>query len=168
MAKLESMIKETIARGARRQVRASVVPLRREVFRLRRRVASLQTTLGSLQRSAAAWERTLKGTSPVPKVSEEEAKAARLSPRLILSLRKRLGLSQAGLASLLTVSPPAVAHWEAGESMPAGPNRATLIALRKVGRREAKDMLARSMKKAEARPGRSKRARRRPRKKKKK
>ena len=101
-------------------------------------------------------------------MSDEEAKAARLSPRLILSLRKRLGLSQAGLASLLTVSPPAVAHWEAGESMPAGPNRATLIALRKVGRREAKDMLARSTKSNDAHPKRGKSARRRaPRKKKK-
>src|SRR5262245_51043549 len=69
LAKLESMIKDSIARGARRQVRASVVPLRREVFRLRKKVASLQTTLGTLQRSAAAWERSLKGTPPVPKVS---------------------------------------------------------------------------------------------------
>src|SRR6266852_454521 len=80
---------------------------------------------------------------PVPTVSEDEAKGARLSPRLVQSLRKRLGLSQMALARLVRVSAPAVAHWEAGNSTPKGQNRATLIALRKVGRREVKELLAR-------------------------
>ena len=45
----------------------------------------------------------MKAAPPVPPVSEEEAKAARLSPRLTQSLRKRLGLSQMALARLVGV-----------------------------------------------------------------
>jgi hypothetical protein len=108
MAKLEGAMKEAIVRGARKQLRVVVVPLRRDVVRLRRKVLEMNNILGSLKQSAMAWERRMDGVSPVPPVSEEEAKGARLSPRLIQSLRKRLGLSQMALARLVGVSAPAV------------------------------------------------------------
>ena len=138
MAKLESVIKEAIARGARRQVRAVITPLRREVVRLRRKVAELHGTVATLRRSAASWKRMMDASPLTPPVSDEEAKAARLSARLIESLRKRLGLSQIGLARLVGVSGTAVAHWEAGASTPIGKNRVSLVALRKLGKRGAK------------------------------
>jgi len=152
VAKLETAIKESIARGARRQIRMAVTPLRREIVRLRRRVAELHGTLTQLSQSAAGWKRVLEAAPPVPPVSEEEAKAARLSPRLVQSLRRRLGLSQMALARLVGVSAPAVAHWEAGDATPTGQNRATLVGLRKLGKREVKDLLARRVKEAAARP----------------
>src|SRR5713226_8869924 len=136
-------MKEAIARGARRQVRVLVQPLRREVVRLRRKMGELQGTLTTLRRSAAGWKRLMEAAPPLPQVSEEEAKAARLSPGLVQSLRKRLGLSRMALARLVGVSAPAVAHWEAGESTPTGQNRVTLVALRKVGKREVKELLHR-------------------------
>jgi transcriptional regulator with XRE-family HTH domain len=105
-------LKEAIARGARRQVRFVLTPLRRELLRLRKRVTELQTMVMALRRSAHGWKRVLAAAPPVPHVSEEDAKAARLSPRLIRSLRVRLGLSQSALARLVGVSAPAVAHWE--------------------------------------------------------
>ncbi len=83
-------------------------------------------------------------TAPrVPPVSEQDAKSARLSPRLIQSLRKRLGLSQTALARLVGVSAPAVAHWEAGNATPTGQNRAAVVGLRKMGKRDVKELLAR-------------------------
>ena len=160
MAKLESAIKEAIARGARRQVRVVVMPLRREVLRLRRKVAEFQRALTILRRSAAGWERMMEAAELVPQVSEAEAKSARLSPRLIQSLRKRLGLSQMAVARLAGVSAPAVAHWEAGNSAPTGRNRATLVGLRKVGKREVKELLAHRIEEAASR--RSRALRRRP------
>ncbi len=159
MAKLESVIRESIARGARRQIRLAVTPLRREVVRLRRNVADLRRALRTLHQSAAGWKRIIEAAPPVPPVSEAEAKAARLSPRLVQSLRKRLGLSQMALARLVGVSAPAVAHWEAGASTPTGQNRGTLVALRKVGKREVKQLLARRVKETGARASRAKRRR---------
>jgi DNA-binding transcriptional regulator YiaG len=146
VAKLETVIKETITRGARRQVRLMVLPLRREVVRLRRKLAEVHSGLLSIRRRAVSWERLLDATPPGSRVSEEDVKAARLSPRLIQRLRKRLGLSQTALARLLSVSGPAVAQWEAGRSKPRGQHRAALVSLRKVGKREAKELLARQTK----------------------
>jgi len=154
VAKLEAAMKEAIARGARKQVRHVVLPLRREVFRLRRRMREAHGVLTTLRRSASAWERRMDGGPPVPLVSEAEAKSARLSPRLVQSLRKRLGLSQMALARLVGVSAPAVAHWEAGNATPKGQNRAALVGLRKVGKREAKELLARRVKQTESRRAR--------------
>ena len=161
VAKLESVIKEAIARGARRQVRVVVMPLRREVLRLRRKVAEFQGALTTLRRSAAGWERMMEAATLVPPVSEAEAKSARLSPRLIQSLRKRLELSQMALARLVGVSAPAVAHWEAGESTPTGQNRAALVGLRKVGKRDVKELLARRAKEAASRRSHTRKRRRR-------
>jgi len=165
LAKLETVIKEAIARGARRQVRVVVTPLRREVVRLRKKVTELHATVTTLRRSANGWKRLMEAAPAIPPVSEEDAKAARLSPRLIGSLRRRLGLSQMALARLVGVSATAVAHWVAGDAMPTGRNRMTLVALRRVGKREVKELLARRVKETPSRTRRSrKRSTRRPRK----
>ena len=163
MAKLEAAIREAIARGARRQVRVVATPLRREVTRLRRKTMELGRALATLRRSAVGWRRVLEAAPPVPPVSEAEAKSARLSPRLIRSLRKRLGLSQVALARLVGVSAPAVTHWEAGNSTPTGQNRAALVGLRKVGKRAVREVLARRAKAAASRValGRKRRRKRR-------
>jgi DNA-binding transcriptional regulator YiaG len=155
LAKLETVIKEAIARGARRQVRMVVMPLRREFVRLRKKVTDLHVTVTTLRRSANGWKRLMEAAPAIPPVSEEDAKAARLSPRLIGSLRQRLGLSQTALAGLVGVSATAVAHWVAGDSMPTGQNRVNLVALRRVGKREVKELLARRVKETASRKGRT-------------
>jgi DNA-binding transcriptional regulator YiaG len=165
VAHLESVIKETIARGARRQVRVAITPIRRELLRLRKKVTELQATMMTLRQSANGWKRLMNASPVIPQVSEEDAKAARLSPRLIATLRKRLGLSQTALARLVGVSAPAVAHWEAGNSVPTGQNRVSVVALRRVGKREIKELLARRVKETASRTRRTrKRPTRRPRK----
>jgi DNA-binding transcriptional regulator YiaG len=161
VAKLEVVMKEAIARGARKQVRGFVTPLRREVLRLRRKVAELHGTVTTLQRSAASWDRVMKATPLMPPVSEAEAKTARLSARLIGSLRRRLGLSQLALAHLVGVSGPAVAHWESGTSTPTGKNRVSLVALRKLGKQQVRELLARRSKEQAPRMSRSRKRRRR-------
>src|SRR5712692_11651890 len=141
------------------------MPLRREVVRLRRKMVELQGALTTLRRSANGWKRLMEAAPVIPHVSEEEAKAARLSPRLIASLRRRLGLSQVALARLVGVSATAVAHWVAGDSMPTGQNRVNLVALRRVGKREVKELLTRRVKEtASRRPRTRKRPARRRRK----
>jgi DNA-binding transcriptional regulator YiaG len=111
------------------------------------------------------WERLIEAAPAIPHVSEEDAKAARFSPRLIASLRRRLGLSQMALARLVGVSATAVAHWVAGDSTPTGKNRMSLVALRRVGKREVKELLTRRVKETASRKRRTrKRPVRRPRK----
>jgi len=80
----------------------------------------------------------------------EEVKASRISPALIRKLRARLGITQGELATLVGVSTSAVGFWEYGKAKPEGHNREALVALRKLGKREVRGILA--AKAAEARP----------------
>lgn len=142
MAKIETAIRDAIARGARKQVRSAATPLRRDVRRLRQAVRDIRAQLASLREVAARWSDSHAGRGWQPAVSEEEARSARLSPGLIRKLRLRLALSQAAVARLVRVSPAAVVQWEQGRATPTGKNRAALVGLRRLGRRQAKRLLA--------------------------
>ncbi|MBI4832089.1 MAG: helix-turn-helix domain-containing protein, partial [Candidatus Lindowbacteria bacterium] len=72
---------------------------------------------------------------------QEEIKTSRITGRVIRNLRKKLGITQEKLALLLDVSPGAVAFWEQGRARPRGANKATIIALRRLGRRDVKRLL---------------------------
>jgi len=162
MPKIEAAIKEAIDRGARRRIRQVATPLRREVRRLRQLVAGFRKDLAGLKATAAQWERTADQRPWTATVSDEAAKAARLSGRLIQKLRTRLGLSQAALGRLGGASGTAVVEWESGRDKPSGERRKAIVAARGLGRREVKRLLDR-MPKPAPRPGRraSRSARRR-------
>jgi DNA-binding transcriptional regulator YiaG len=160
--KIELAIKDAITRGADRRVRRVVIPLRREVHRLRRLLAQLRRDVGALRIVAADWQRTAQATPFGAGVSENEVKVARFSARLIQKLRTRLGLSQMALGRLVGVSGAAVMQWERGRASPSAPNRKSLVALRKRGRREVKRLLEHVANPARTRPRRAPtRARRR-------
>lgn len=161
MPKIEVAIKEAILRGARRQIRLATHSLRRDVHRLRQHVGQLKRDVVALREVATQWERTGQMEGWMPRVSEDELKAARLSPRLIQKLRARFRLSQAALGRLLKVSAVSVLQWEQGRSEPSEPNRRGLVALRKLGRRDVKRLIA-QLPQATARPkGRTSRRRKR-------
>jgi len=75
-------------------------------------------------------------------VASNETPTVRMSPTLIRSLRNRLGISQADLAKLVGVSTVAVGNWESGKSKPRPESKARVAALRGLGRREIKRLLA--------------------------
>ena len=141
MPKIEQVLKSEIIRLAKKQIRATCGPLARDVRELKRRVSQLSRTVAALDKMRAVMEAKRAAEGVKLEVPEEQAKAARLSPLLIKKLRARLGLSQGQLACLVGVSGPAVAFWEQGRSRPQGQNRAALVALRGLGRREVKRML---------------------------
>jgi DNA-binding transcriptional regulator YiaG len=159
--KIEIAIKDAIQRGARRQIRVFATPLRREARRLRRIIAGLRKELMPLQATAAEWKRVAEQTPWSSTVSEEAVKAARLSPRLIQKLRTRLGLSQTALAKLAGVTGAAVVQWEQGRASPSGARRKAVVALRRLGRREVKRLLAQMPRPAKKRGPRPRKGRRR-------
>ncbi len=165
MAKIEMAIKDAIARGARKHIRSAAAPLRRDVRRLRQAVRELRAQLAALRDVAARWQQSDAGRRWQPAVSEDEARAARLSPGLIQKLRRRLALSQAAMARLVGVSPAAVMQWERGRATPVGKNRAAIVGLRRLGRRQAKRLLASAAagRGKPRRPAASRRGRARPR-----
>ncbi|MBM4031401.1 MAG: helix-turn-helix domain-containing protein [Planctomycetes bacterium] len=148
MHKLEQVLRSEIIRLARKEVNAAFIPLSQGVRTLRRQVSSLRKTVATLDKLRAGLEAKKRAERTKLTAPEEQAKTARLSPLLIKKLRTRLGLSQGQLACLVGVSRQAMAFWELGKSRPQGQNRAALVALRGIGRREVKRMLGEKTSKA--------------------
>ena len=142
MGKMEQTLKSEITRLAKKQLRATCLPLARDVRRLKRTVSALRKTIAVLSRLGAELEAQRTAERAKLAVPPEEVKAARLSPLLIKKLRARLGITQGELATLVGVSTSAVGSWEYGKAKPEGHNREALVALRKLGRREVVRILA--------------------------
>jgi DNA-binding transcriptional regulator YiaG len=142
MGKMEQTLKYEITRLAKKQVRATCLPLARDVRRLKRTVSALRNTVTVLARLGTELQAERQAQRAKLAVAPEEVKTARLSPGLIKKLRARLGITQGELATLVGVSASAVGSWEYGKAKPEGRNRETLVALRKIGRREVRGILA--------------------------
>jgi len=141
MGKVEGIIKSEIVRLARREVRKISVPLGRDVRFLKSGVSQLRKTVLTLQRITASQQKELeKGKTPLG-ATPEEVKESRFSPRLIGSLRRRMGITQKELAILTGVSVGAAHLWEIGQFKPSMKKKAVMVALRKLGRREVRKLL---------------------------
>lgn len=141
MGKIESAFRAEVARLARKEIRSLCGPMTHDVRRLRRTVARLGRTVASMERIAKRWADEMQARKADLKVPEQEVESARLSPGLIRKLRKRLGLSQAQLGTLVGVSTLSVGLWENGKTSPRGANRTALVALRKLGKRDVRKIL---------------------------
>lgn len=141
MGKLQATIKSEIERLAKRELHTVSVPLKREVRLLKISVSQLRKAVLSLERFAALKQKELAKREIQLEATPEEVKKSRLSPRLIKSLRKHLGITQKELAILAGVTVGAAHQWEIGKFMPKAEKKAALVALRKLGRGEAKKLL---------------------------
>ena len=149
MGKMEGIIKDEIIRLAKREMRMYFVCLRRDVRSLKITASQLRKSVLSLQRVVSQQERQI-GPKVLPEVTAEDMKKARFSPRLIKTLRKHLEVSQRDMAKLAGVTVGAVLQWEKGKFEPKDDNKKVLVGLRKLGRQNARQLLAE--KKEEATP----------------
>ena len=150
MGKVEGVIKSEIVRLAKREMKKSFVPMNRDVRSLKLTVSQLRKAVLGFQRFVTQQEKAMKGQKVPLEAPPEEVKKARFSPRLMKSLRKRLGVTQREMATLAGVTVGAIYQWEKGIFEPRGEKKRVLVALRKLRRREAKKLL--EEKKAETAP----------------
>jgi DNA-binding transcriptional regulator YiaG len=152
MRKKVAKKKAVAVRKAPVQKKEAAPSFAKELRELKQQVARLQKQVDKLQSGSSSG--SYAPPAAVPEASAAEVRAARFSPALIKKLRARLGITQAQLAALLGVTGPAVAQWETGTSEPRGGNKATMVALRKLGRRDvAKLLLARGLRPPKALSG---------------
>jgi len=140
LGKLESTIKSEIQRLAKREIRGTFIPLRREVRAVRLKLSSLSKGILSLNRMTK--ELHLEEAKPNLEATPEEVKASRLTPDRIRGLRKKLGISMRELGILTGSSLGAILSWEKGKFKPREDKKAALVALRKVRKRDVKKLLA--------------------------
>lgn len=142
MGKVERTIRSEISRLARKEVRATLLPLKRELRVARRNISVLKKTVAALDRATRERMRGEQGKKFQIEASPEEVKASRFTPQRIRTLRQRLGISQKQLALLAKVSIGAVGSWEKGKFEPKGDKKAVLLGLRKLKKRGVKKLLA--------------------------
>jgi DNA-binding transcriptional regulator YiaG len=141
MGKLEATIKSEITRLATRELHKVSVPLKRDVRLLQNTVSQIRKAVLPLERFAARQQKELANREIKLKATPEEVKKSRVSPRLIRSLRKKLGITQKELAILVGVTVGAAHQWEVGKFTPKPEKKVALVALRKLGRGEVKKLL---------------------------
>jgi DNA-binding transcriptional regulator YiaG len=140
MGKLESTIKSEIQRLAKREVRSTFIPLRREIRAVRLKLSTLSKGITSLNRMTQEL-RLEEKTKPKLEATAEEVKASRLTPERIRGIRKKLGISMRALGILTGTSLGAILSWEKGKFKPRGEKKAALVALRKLRKREVRKLL---------------------------
>jgi DNA-binding transcriptional regulator YiaG len=110
------------------------------------KVAALKADNKSLKQEIAALKKSgagLKATAghACTAVSEDEIKTSRFTPKIIIRLRKKFGLSRLKMAKLLGINNKSIARWEEGIGEPKSNSKTKLIALRKMTKRDIKKHL---------------------------
>jgi DNA-binding transcriptional regulator YiaG len=136
MPNIASVLKQEIARVARKEVRSETASLKKsasshraEIADLRRRTQALELELRRLTKAAAKPESTAPG--------ETAPKRLRFSAKALASQRKRLGLSAEDVGLLLGASGQSVYNWEAGEARPRDSHLPAIAALKTLGKKDA-------------------------------
>lgn len=135
---MATVLKEEISRLARREIRALTETLRKASTQYRRDIAELKRQVTELQRKAAFLEKQVPKDLPTPPA---DAESMRFNAKGLHSHRQRLGLSAAECAKLIGVSGQTIYNWENGQSRPRQEQLAHIVALRHMGKREARELL---------------------------
>lgn len=142
MGKLETALKAEIARLSRRETKQLIAKHVDEIKKLRKRVISLERELDTFRTAHKQEQTKRKVKQAVQTVASDDAPQPRLSAKQVRTLRKRLNLSQADLAKLVGVSSVTVGNWESEKTKPRPAAKARVAALRRLGRRDVKRLLA--------------------------
>ena len=139
MTTLAAALNEEIRRLARKEIKAAIQATAKAVAQHRREIAKLKRQIRDQEKKIASLQ---KGKPTPQKVDE----SVRFSARSVKAQRTRLGLSAADYARLVGVSPLTIYNWEHGKSRPRQEQLAQLVAVRGIGKREARAKLESSMK----------------------
>lgn len=157
MPNIAKALKDEITRVSRKETRGQIHTLRRASTQHRKEIAALKRQLAELQRRVSFLKGKLLGD--LPKESQDLPPGGiRYSVRSLVSQRKRLGLSAADYAHLVGVSAQTIYNWERRISRPRREQVSALVALRGIGKREAKARLEEKREKKEGSKGKGKRS----------
>lgn len=139
MPNFAAALKLEIRRLARKEIKAEIDPTKQSLARHRREINELKHTI-RIQARELARLRSQEGNASQPQTDEPEEKV-RFSSRSVRAQRSRLGLSAADYGKLIGVSGLTIYNWEHGKSRPRRAQLAQLVAVRGIGKREARARL---------------------------
>ena len=141
MSNIASVLKEEIARIARKEIRREATSLKKSSTTHRSEIAALKRRVLELERELRRVGRG--GQQPAPAAANEDtvSPGTRFSARSMASQRRRLGLSAAECGLLIGASAQSVYNWEEGKARPRAQHLPAIFALRNLGRRQANEIL---------------------------
>jgi DNA-binding transcriptional regulator YiaG len=142
MANIGTVLKQEIARIARKEQKGELQQLKKTVAQYRGQIAQLRRRLQALEQQVRRQGRGGSRTAAPLAAEPDEGPQLRFSAKGLAAQRKRLGLSAASVAKILGVSALSVYKWESGKTRPRARQLEAISALRKMGKREAIAKLA--------------------------
>jgi DNA-binding transcriptional regulator YiaG len=140
MPNIAAVIKEEIARVARKQIRAETEHLKKQVAQHRSQIAELKRRLTAAEKQSHKTDRAAAAVAPTQ--AEGESSSLRFRAAGFAAHRARLGLSAREMGLLLGASPLSVYKWEQGKVKPRAAQLASIAQVRKLGKREAAEKLS--------------------------
>ena len=144
MPNIAKVLKDEMQRLARKEVKAALAKLQKDNAVLKRVAADHKRRLLTLERgNRRLLKYASKNQEAAVSVKDEEIGKARVTAKMIRSIRAKLNLSQAEFAALIGVNSQSVYQWEHKEGRLTfrGNTKAAIVALRKLNRKEAQQRL---------------------------
>jgi len=136
MPNLAKVLKDETARIARKAVRAETGATRKASAQHRRDIAELKRKMAVLEKEVK-FLRKQENRRAAKRPAPELATGARFSRRWVKAHRTNIGFSAADYGALIGVHAMTIYNWEHGRSKPRKAQLASLVAIRKLGQREA-------------------------------
>ena len=142
MPNIAAVLKDEIARIARKEARAQTAEFKKASAQYRANIAALRRRIEELERALKRSSKAASRNSDADDDDEDQPTARRFSATRLAAQRRKLGLSAADFAALIGVSGQSVYKWEHGEARPRARQLEAIAALRGIGKREAAARLA--------------------------
>ncbi|HUT24685.1 MAG TPA: helix-turn-helix domain-containing protein [Sumerlaeia bacterium] len=140
MPSIEKVLKEEIQRLARKEIKAATADLRKASASHRRLLADFRRRIAHLEQDGRRLVRGLaKRGKEAAEIVDEEVEKARITAKMVRSIRTRLGLSQADFAKLVGVHKLSVYQWEHKEGRLSfrGDTKTAVVSVRNMTKAEA-------------------------------
>lgn len=143
MPNIAAVLKDEIARVARKEIRAQTEDFKKSSAQYRSHIAALRRRVDDLERQLKRVGKASGRAGAAAAAAEEgQGTPRRFSAARLAAQRRKLGLSAADFATLLGVSGQSIYKWEHGEARPRARQLEAIAALRGIGKREAAARLA--------------------------
>jgi DNA-binding XRE family transcriptional regulator len=145
MPNFAQLLKNEIARVARKENRAELAALKKATHAYRSEIAALKRRTQALEQQVRRLGKGGPGRPAAAGSAEPEeasGRAPRFSPKSLASQRRRLGLSAADCGLLVGASGQSVYLWESGKARPRARLMHAIAALRTMGKKQVAARLA--------------------------
>lgn len=142
MPNIGAVLKSEITRLSRKEAKTESDALKKASAQYRRDIAALKRQVADLEKFVKRLGHTMaKTTSALPADKpDQEGKPMRFVAKGLVSLRKRLGLTQGALADVLGVSSASIFNWESGNTKPRAEQLQKIVALRSMSKAQIEEL----------------------------